>query len=438
VEATGFRAAAFSTDGRLLATSGYENQVRVWALPQPDRGGFAVPTGQAVGRGTFSADSQYLLARARGEWARVFRTADGAPFGPRLRPDGAVFEAVFAPDARTVVTAATAAAGGGLVDFWDASTGRRRAPTLTCPGPPIALTVAASGRLAVLCRDGLLRLIDTATGRVLRDLQCGATQQPSEDVGVCLGAEGRTVLVSINGRLQCWDGATGRLRFDPPRHPDLLYAALSPDGWLIASVGADAALRLWDAATGRQRGPALEHPSWVDGGLEFHPDSRHVLTVCKDMAIRVWDVTSGALAAPPIVPSSIGAARFSPDGRVVVSAGVDGTVEVWDWHTGRLLLPPRTLNLAPDWAFNGNRAVQLSPDGRLAAVGGRPQLSVLRLDALDPTEEPSRANLDAWAELISHHRIRDHGTLVHLTGQEFLRVWHGLPRPIHPLRGANW
>jgi hypothetical protein len=33
VEATGFRAAAFSRDGRLLVTAGYENQLRVWAMP---------------------------------------------------------------------------------------------------------------------------------------------------------------------------------------------------------------------------------------------------------------------------------------------------------------------------------------------------------------------------------------------------------------------
>jgi WD40 repeat protein len=315
-----------------------------------------------------------------------------------------------------------------LVDFWDWGAGRRRFPTVTMPGQPLVLAVAASGHAAVLCRDGLLRLLDPLTGRVIREWRCGATEQPREDVGVDLGGDDRTVLVAINGRLQLWDSDTGRLRFDPPRHPGLLYAALSADGRLIASVGADSALRLWDAESGERRGPVLVHPSWLDGGVDFHDDSRHVLTICKDMAMRVWDVTTDRLAAPPIRPASIGAARFSPEGRLIVSAGYDGTVEVWDWRAGRPLLPPRKLPLATDWAFAGNRTVEISPDGRLVAVGGRPELHVLSLDDLYPAEESSPDDLNAWAELISHHRVHEGSTLAHLSGEEWARLWHDLRR----------
>jgi serine/threonine protein kinase/WD40 repeat protein len=428
VEATGFRAAAFSQDGRLLATAGYENQVRVWALARPDSHEFAVPTGGAVARGTFSADSRLLLARLRGKSARVYRVADGSGAGPPLRPDGDLVEAAFTPDARTVVTVAAAPEGGGLVDFWDWGAGRRRFPTMTTPSRPLVLGVDASGRVAVLCRDGLLRLLDAPTGRVIREWRCGATEQPPEDVGVDLGGDGRTVLAAINGRLQVWDGATGRLRFDPPQHPDLLYAALSADGRLIASVGADSALRLWDARTGERRGPALVHPSWVDGGVDFHADGRHVLTICKDTAMRVWDVATGRLAAPPIRPTSIGAARFSPEAGLIVTAGYDGTVEVWDWRAGRLLLPPRKLPLATDWAYAGNRTVQISPDGRHVAVGGRPELHILSLADLYPAEAGSPDDLNAWAELISHHRVHKGGTLAHLSGEEWARLWHDLRR----------
>src|SRR5262249_5572756 len=82
---------------------------------------------------------------------------------------------------------------------------------------------------------------------------------------------------------------------------------------------------------------------------------------------------------PPCGPAWSGAAGFSPAGRATVAAGGDGTVEVWDWRAGRRLLPPRALPLATDWAFTGNRAVQISPDGRLVAIGGRPDLHLLSL-----------------------------------------------------------
>jgi WD40 repeat protein len=245
------------------------------------------------------------------------------------------------------------------------------------------------------------------------------------------------VVINCDHRLRVWDVDADRMRFDPPHHDGLLFAALSNDGRRIASVGTDSALRLWSAETGAPLGPPMVHPSWVDGGIDFHPDGQHVLTASKDMALRVWDVTTGHLAAPPIRPASIGAARLSPDGRVIVSAGGDGTVEVWDWREGRRLLPTIKLPLETDWAFTGNRSVQISPDGRHVAVGGRPELIVLSLDDLLPTGEGSSEDLNRWAELISHHRVGEGGALVHLSGEEWLQLWRDLRRGAHRSPGAQ-
>jgi WD40 repeat protein len=430
VEATGFRAATFSKDGCLFATVGYENQIQVWSLSRRDAREFTVPTGDLVGRGSFSSDSRLLLARLRNGTARVYRTADGSPAGPDLRPEGELAEAEFATDARSVVTIASAPGDGGFVDVWDWTDGRHRFPSRATPGQPLALAVSPSGRAAVLCRDGLLLLLDISTGQAIHEWSAGATTAPPEDVGVGLSNDGRTVFANLDHRIRVWNCVSGLVPFPPPQHQELLAAALSDDGRLIASVGADSMLRLWSAETGAQLAAPMAHPSWVDGGVDFHPDSRHVLTACKDMALRVWDVSSGRLAAPPILPASIGAARFSPNGRVIVSAAGDGTVDVWDWRSGRRLLPSRALPLKTDWAFTGNRTVQISPDGRLVAVGGRPDLSILSLNDLDPDMTGSLADLNAWAELISHHRVGDAGAVVHLTGDEWLHLWHTIRRSV--------
>jgi WD40 repeat protein len=291
--------------------------------------------------------------------------------------------------------------------------------------------------VAVLCRDGLLRLLDAATGRVIRDWQCGATDQALEDLGVSLSFDGRTVMVAINHHLQAWDGDLGRLRFDPLYHRHLVFAALAPDGRSIVSAGVDSTLRSWSAGTGQPLGPVMVHPSWVDGGIDVHPDSRHVLSICKDMTIRVWDLLLGRPAAKPIQPATIGTARFSTDGRFLISAANDGTVEVWDWRTGRRLAPPRKLPLAMDWAFAGNRTLQVSPDGRFAAVGGRPDVWVLSLADLDAVEDESPDDLKAWAELISHHRIDARGALNHLTGDEWWRLWQERRRVAGQPDGAS-
>jgi WD40 repeat protein len=423
VEATGVRAVAFSRDGLFLATAGYENQIRVWELPRPDARDFAVPTEGSVGRGTFSADSRLMLARLRGKSARVYRVAEAAPAGPSLQPDGELVDAAITPGAVAVVTIATLRGGGGLVDFWDWHTGRRRWAPLAQPAEPVVLSLGARGRVAVLCRDGGLRLLDGATGRLVRDWSCGATDQARADLSVSLSPDDRTVLVAINHHLQAWDAATGRLRFDPLYHRHLVFAGLTPDGRSITSAGVDSTLRSWSAATGQPLGPAMIHPSWIDGGMDIHPDSRHVLTICKDMTLRVWDTALGKPAARPITPASIGAARFTPDGQHVISAGNDGTFELWHWRSGRRLAPARKLPIEHDWAFAGNRTVQISPDGHFAAIGGRPDVWILSLADLDPGKEKPPADMKTWAELLSHHRIDAGGALTRLSGEEWLARW---------------
>jgi len=95
-----------------------------------------------------------------------------------------------------------------------------------------------------------------------------------------------------------WDARTGEELFALEGHSrQVLGIAVSSDGRVIATGGADRTVRLWDADTGREEAVLEGHPAAVQG-VEFSPDSRVVAAYGRRGA-PVWQLASDpALAVP--------------------------------------------------------------------------------------------------------------------------------------------
>jgi WD40 repeat protein len=72
----------------------------------------------------------------------------------------------------------------------------------------------------------------------------------------------------------------------------VLWAAFSPDGSCIASVGRDQTVRILNANNGQEELELSGHQDTVYR-VAFSPDGGQVATVSGDATVRFWDLATG-------------------------------------------------------------------------------------------------------------------------------------------------
>jgi|GEM_PF-1021532 len=117
---------------------------------------------------------------------------------------------------------------------------------------------------------------------------------------------------------------------------EIASMAISPNGKMIASGGADQTLRLWDIETGKELHVFSGHKTRI-GSLAFSPDGK-ILAAEAYFSIKLWDVTSGRELIPAIQLNwNVNSLAFSPDGKMIAGGGNDQTTSVWDVTNGKEL-----------------------------------------------------------------------------------------------------
>lgn len=355
--------AAFSPDGKLIATASYERPsvraggaearraVRVWRANDGELLHTFTEYVDGDIRPVFSPDSRYLLTGSQlNNTARVWNLSNWLNSGVLQGHTAPIQTAAFSPDGNYIVTTDETK----VAQVWEADTGRR---LFILQGHTKTVLSAAfspdEGSLVTTGGDHAVRVWNVAE-RPVRSLQ-GAERELrratfSPDGGYVLAMRSDT-------EARLWEAATGRAL--PAPEPDaraVNEAAFAPAGGLVATAGTDDAARVWEAATGRGLRVLRGHAEDVLS-VAFDAGGRRLVTGSEDDTARVWDAATGA--AGPVLTghrNDVTRANFSPDGEKVVTASRDNTARVWNAAGGEPLGMLVHLDDVRD--------AQFSPDGR--------------------------------------------------------------------------
>jgi WD40 repeat protein/predicted acylesterase/phospholipase RssA len=397
---TGITGLAFAPGGKLLATAGFDQTIRVHAVGD-DGGARTVAKGEV---GTwdqwgiaFAPTGDRLLGTAAGTrrvvgvWVWDEATGKMTTVAQLSHPADVV-HAAWCPHGERVATTTA----DGAVYVWKAA-GESPAPA------PIA---REPGTVVAWCGDRLA--VARGKGALVFDLPSGAEQGATLTIGghtgtvrgVAWSPDGsRLATSSDDGSTRVWDAKTGAfLMMLRGYEGPMTGVAFEPAGGgraLTWSQGG--AVVVWDVTTGEPLASMTGHGGAVRCA-HWSTDASLVLTCSSDGTARLWDHAASGLVVHRGHDAGIWAAACRPgDPATVITASVDGAARVWSTRTGALL---RVLATDAQLAGEVTLPVGWSADGEWIAIAktGAAQPELLRA-GFTPRPAPAFARSEALASV---------------------------------------
>jgi WD40 repeat protein/serine/threonine protein kinase len=373
----GVHDAAFSRDGRQVASIDHDGVAKVWD----------VQTGREVLRiqahdkpadcVAFSPDGHYLATGSRDRTIKIWDVDTRQSVRILQGHQAGITSVAFSPDGRRLASAS--ARGDPTGKVWDVATGQA---LLTLEGHLHAVRQVAFSpdgrRLASASGDRTVKVWDSETGQELRTFG-GHTLGVW---GVAFSPDGQR-LASVagdyskkgTGEAKVWDVQTGEEVLRLRGHSTLvLGVAFSPDGRRLATSGYDKNVKLWDATNGREILTLRGHRLYLNRRVAFSPDGTRLVCTGRDHTVRVWEATPlGDAVGEEVLTlrghhGGVRSVAFCPDGKCLATAGEDDVVRIWDLPSGREL---QRLDGQSGMVVN----LACSRKGKYLALGGK-QLTV--------------------------------------------------------------
>ena len=317
---------------RTVYTAGWDGDVHAWPADQPqecDRLGRAGRGGVPSYHVTFSPDSATLAASGSSEMV-LYDTATRREVRALPTSDRDLTTA-FSPDGKLLAGVGI----NGTIHRWDTATWSALPPIAAHAVKIWGLAFAPDGRTLATAagqynKPGKVKLWDPVSGEEL------AAHDPRSDTvrTIAFTPDGRTLLYGVGGRIGRLDVTS---RSDLPPLPGEYHVAFSPDG-ATAALGQPSPIPnmvemlLWDVPAGRPRARLRGHTADIYQ-VVFAPDGKTVATASWDGSIKLWHVATGEeLLVFRRQAGVVWSVAFAPNGQyMAVGAGNLGIRELTLW-----------------------------------------------------------------------------------------------------------
>jgi WD40 repeat protein len=414
--------AAFSPDGKLIATGSWDESARIWDRATGQSLQTLVGHTEILFEVAFSPDSKRLVSGSLDNTARIWDVSTGKQLRELTGHTAGVYGAEFTPDGNHVVTSSA----DGSARLWDLTqpiesetisghnsfvygvafspdgktlftgsadgTGMLSDP-VTLASTTLPYTGARVDRAAFSpdARYLLLgpetkppELWDPATMSLIAPLDGGGGGQTAAFSGdgayMVAGAAPADATNPDASAIGLWNVST-RTLVRTFQATGFTIGEITPDGRyvIVTTDNGDHNITVYDAATGAQVRVLENGPAGVSA-LAVSPDSKHILTGSRDNNARIFNIETGDVQKLVGHTNIIWGTAFSPDGSVVLTGSQDRTARLWDVTSGA------ELRRFASHDYSAIGGVTISPDGKNVAIGnfdGSTQLSPIDLNELE-------------------------------------------------------
>lgn len=329
----------FSPDGGTLTSFGLDWEVRLWTVqphnaperePEPRESLVleSLPTEYThswnrpfVRRVAFSPDGKILASAGYDQQVYLFDLSSGA-LRTLLGHEGYITQLAFSPDGETLATASL----DGTIRLFslEAGPGHILNP-INQRHPVISLAFSPDGRLLAASSEGALQLFEVASGRAELLFETGG-----EFIDLAFSPNGQLLAAarSGDGLVYLFDLVTKKETTFLGNSPGNQGLAFSPDGKTLATCGFDKSVRLFDLSNRLLLRAFLGHQNTVVD-VAFSPDGKSIASGSTDGTARLWDVESGESMLLSGHQGEVLGVVFSPDGKTLLTTGQDQSVRFW-------------------------------------------------------------------------------------------------------------
>jgi WD40 repeat protein len=351
------RCVAYSPDGKLIASGGGERHVKLW----DPLGGGDVRTltwkdqGQYVTCIAFSRDGKTLVVGTDATVLRLYDVASGSLKREIREFQQMVLTVAFSHDGALLC----AGSGDGSLLLWEypkVLDAQKNQPSYwtqqDLTGSSLHVAFSPDNRTIVRCAPDGIKLYDVQApagpGVVKQPRRLIQPPQPSKDARKVLNNWYTCAVFNKDGKvlytggtdsiIRLWDVDTGQPIGTFKGHNDEIRALVfNASGNMLASASSDHTVRLWHFNIVSQARDFLGH----DGSIwtaTFSPDGQRIVSASADKTVRIWDMTRGkVLRTLTGHQAGVTAALYSPEGKHIVSAGGERTLNLWNAESGDLV-----------------------------------------------------------------------------------------------------